>query len=74
MKSIRDTCIELFQNEDIKKDIKCIIRPVGELIYNQIYVYVWIICAYHVFFVLIGLANLYLLLKMSKNWEKTCPW
>ena len=67
MKSIRDTCIDFFKNEDIKRDVKDIIQPIFTMIYNEIYIYLWLICIYHVFFILIVLANLYLLLKIMSG-------
>lgn len=70
MKSIRDTCIEFFKNEDIKRDVKDIVQPIFTMVYNEIYVYLWLICIYHVFFILIVLANLYLLLKIMSGVSK----
>ena len=67
MKSIRDTCIDFFKGEEIKKDIKEIIHPVVDIIYNEIYIYIWLICVYHIFLICIILANLYLLLQFSKG-------
>jgi hypothetical protein len=64
MKNIRDTCIEFFKNEDIKRDVKDIIKPVVSFIYDEIYVYIWFICLYNVFFILIVLAILYLMIQM----------
>ena len=64
MKNIRDTCIEFFKNEDIKRDVKDIINPVVSFIYDEIYVYIWFICLYNVFFILIVLAILYLMIQM----------
>ncbi len=63
-KSIKDTCIEFFKNEDIKREIKDIIKPLFSFIYNEIYVYLLLICIYHIFFFFIVLINLYLLLKL----------
>jgi len=63
MKNIRDTCVEFLQNEDIRKDVKEIIKPIVSIIYNELYVYLIFICVYHVFLVFIILANLYLLSK-----------
>jgi len=63
-KSIKDTCIEFFKNEDTKREIKDIVKPLFSFIYNEIYVYLLLICIYHVFFFLIVLINLYLLLKL----------
>jgi hypothetical protein len=62
-KNIRDTCIEFFKNEDIKRDVKEVIKPIGLIIYNELYVYIWFICIYNVFLIFIVLAILYLLIK-----------
>lgn len=67
MKSIRDTCLEFFKNEDIKRDVKEVVRPIFTMIYNEIYVYIWLICIYHVFFILIILANFYLLMTLIRK-------
>jgi hypothetical protein len=67
MKNIRDTCIEFFQNEDIRKDVKEIIKPLGTMVYNEIYLYIWFICIYNVFLLFIILANLFLLIKLIQH-------
>ena len=67
MKNIRDTCIDFFQNEDIRKDVKDILRPIVYNIYNEIYLYIWFICFYHVILIFIILVNLFLLLRLSKQ-------
>ena len=58
---IRDTCIEFFQKEEIKRCVKEIIRPIVHIIYNEIYPYIWFICMYNVFLIFLTLANLVLL-------------
>jgi len=63
-KNIRDACIELFKNEDIKRDVTELIKPIVNIIYNEIYVYIWVICFYNVFLTFIILANLFLLLRL----------
>jgi hypothetical protein len=67
MKSIRESCLEFFQNEEIKKDIREIIKPIVDTIYNEINIYIWIICFYNVFLVFIILANLFLMLRLSNK-------
>jgi hypothetical protein len=64
MKNIRESFIEIFKSEDSKRNMKEIIKPIGQLVYNEIYVYLWLLCFYHVFFIFIVLANLFLLLKL----------
>lgn len=71
MKSIRDTCIDFFKNEDIKRDVKAIILPIGGMIYNELYPYLWFICIYNVFLIFIVLANLILLLQLLRGRPKT---
>jgi len=70
MKNIRDTCIEFFQNEDIRKDVKEMLKPFVQIIYNELYLYIWFICFCNVFLIFLVLVNLILLLKLirtSKN-------
>ena len=67
MTSIRDTCINFFKDENIKKEIKEIVKPIVTTIYNEIYLYLWFICIYHVFLIFIILANLYLLLRLIQT-------
>jgi hypothetical protein len=62
MKNIRDVCLELFKNEDIKRDIRLVVQPLAAFIYNELYVYIWIICVYHIFIILIILSILYVIL------------
>ena len=69
-KNIRDTCIDFFKNEDIKRDVKEIISPIVNIIYNEFYVYIWFICLYTVFLTFIILVNLFLLLRLI---TKTTP-
>jgi hypothetical protein len=70
MKNIRQSCIEYLQREDIKHDLKAIIGPIVNIIYNEMYPYLWMICIYHVFLIFIILANLFLLLRLLTGLAK----
>jgi hypothetical protein len=70
MKTFRDTCIDFFQNEDIKNDLTRLLKSSVNVIYNEIYIYIWFICFYNVFLIFIILANLYLLLTLLKKINK----
>jgi phosphoribosylamine-glycine ligase len=59
----RKSTTSFFQKEDIKKLSKEIIKPVVNIIYDEIYPYVWFLCIYHVFLIFITLANLFLLIR-----------
>jgi hypothetical protein len=70
MKTLRDSCIEYFKNEEIRKTVHEVIRPIFGLIYNEIYIYIWVIAIYHVFLFSGFLALLWILLKVLYNQEK----
>lgn len=59
-----DSILSFFQSEDIKKYLKQTIGNIVHIIYNEMYIYVWFICFYHVFLIFIVLANLFLLLRL----------
>ena len=64
MKNIRETCLDFFKNEDIKRELGEIVKPIGDFVYNQFYIYIWFICIYNIFLIFLVLANLFLLLKL----------
>jgi len=66
MKKWKDICIDFFKNEDTKKDVREIIHPIFEMVYNEIYVYLWIIAIYNIFFVFVILAILFIILNMNR--------
>jgi hypothetical protein len=67
MKNIRDTCIDFFKNEDIRKDVREMLKPFAQIMYNELYLYIWVICFYNVFLIFIVLINLFLLLKLIRK-------
>jgi hypothetical protein len=64
MKNLRDTCIEYLKNENTKKDVKEMMKPIFSMIYNEVYVYIWIIAIYNIFFIIMILAMFFILLKL----------
>jgi hypothetical protein len=58
-----DVLTSFFQKEDIKKMSKEIIKPIVNIIYDEIYPYIWFICIYNVFLIFITLANLFLVIR-----------
>jgi len=64
MKNIRDTCIEFLQREDTRRDVKEVIKPIANIIYNETYLYLWMICLYNVFLIFLILVNLFLVIKL----------
>jgi len=60
---------DFFQKEDIKQYIKGIINPIVNIIYYEIYPYIWFICIYNVFLIFLTLANMILLIRIYKRKE-----
>ena len=64
MLHIRDSCIEFFKNEDTRKNVKEMLKPITNIIYNEMYYYIWFICIYNVLLLFIIIVNLVLLIKL----------
>ena len=72
MTSLRDRCMLFFQDENIKKDLRELAKPILETIYDELNVYVWIVLVYNIFLVFIVLANLFLLIRLLRYSNKVC--
>jgi hypothetical protein len=72
MTSLRDRCMLFFQDENIKKDLRELAKPILEMIYDELNVYVWIVLVYNIFLVFIVLANLFLLIRLLRYSNKVC--
>ena len=64
--------ISFLKNEEVTQYIKNLVGPLGTMIYNEVYVYMWFICIYNVFLIFLVLVNLVLLLKLLRNRDKYC--
>lgn len=67
MKSLRDSCIDFFKNEDIRKDIKELLKPLVNIVYNELYLYIWLICVYNILLFFAILAILFLLYRLGNK-------
>ena len=67
---MKETFLDLFQKDDIKRCITEIVKPVVNIVYNEIYPYLWFICLYNVILIFISLANLILLSRLYKKTPK----
>lgn len=72
MTSLRDRCMLFFQDENIKKNLRELAKPILEMIYDELNVYVWIVLVYNIFLVFIVLANLFLLIRLLRYSNKVC--
>ena len=65
MKPLWDSCLDFFKNDETRRSLKdCFVQPMVHIIYDEFYIYLWLICIYHVFLIFIILANLFLLLRL----------
>ena len=64
---VNDTFFNIIQSEILKRYTQDLMKPVTSNIYNYIYPYVWVICAYSIFLFILTLANLLLLLKIISH-------
>ena len=63
-----DSILEMFDKNEVQSQIKSVVAPIGTMIYNELYIYIWFICIYNVFLFLIVVMNFYLLLRyFSEN-------
>jgi hypothetical protein len=63
-----DGIFELLDKQDIQSQIKSVVSPIGTMIYNELYIYIWFICIYNVFLFLIVVFNLYLLISGRREY------
>ncbi len=64
MINIKETCIKLLKNKDIQKDINEVFACVTDKIYEDMQNYIWIICIYTIFLIILILANSIVLLRL----------
>jgi len=69
MKSLKNRCIEFLKDKDIRNDMKEIITPLFDMIYNDIYVYIWFICIYNIFLIILIVINLYLSYRIINKYD-----
>jgi hypothetical protein len=60
---MKEKCMFFFQNEDIQCHIREIVKPIGTLIYNELFIYIWLICIYNVLLFCIVIFVLVVLLR-----------
>lgn len=74
MEFLKDTCYDFFCKEDIERILRKILESIVRLIYNDIYLYLWIICFYSIFLLLLTLANFLLLISIRNHmYSSTIP-
>lgn len=64
MINLKQTCIQMLKNKDIQKDMQEVFSCITELVYEEMQNYIWIICIYTIFLIILILANSIVLLRM----------
>jgi hypothetical protein len=59
----------VFKNEEMKQLATDIMRPFFSTVYNELYIYLWIIAIYHIFFGFIILAMFFILFRMFHDFQ-----
>ena len=70
MKNVFEHCMEYFQSDEAKRNMKqSILTPLGDIIYQEMYFYVWVICFYHIVLILLIVLILALLLRKQQTFS-----
>jgi hypothetical protein len=68
MKNLRDTCFDFFKDETLNQDVKEMIKPIFYMIYNETYIYIWIIAFYSLFVIFMIIVMFAMLLRLLHIW------
>ena len=55
---------DFLKQDDVKKDIRELLSPLVNIIYNELYVHIWSICFFQILLFILVLANLIMLLRI----------
>ena len=58
---------EWLKNEDIQRNFRKASGAVVTAVYNEIYIYIWFICVYNIFLLIVVVINLYLLVRLWRG-------
>jgi hypothetical protein len=58
---------EWLKNEDIQQNFRKASRAVVTAVYNEMYIYIWFICVYNIFLLVVVAINLYLLVRLVRG-------
>lgn len=73
MKNLKEILIDYLKDDNTRKELNEILKPITEPIYNELYIYIWIFCFYSILLFLILLVNLFLLLKIVDKTKFITP-
>ncbi len=62
--TLQSSWMQFFNENETRREFMELLQPIRESIYNEIYIYLWIICFYSIMLFILILANLFLLLHI----------
>jgi hypothetical protein len=57
-------------DSDTIKNVYDFLQPAVTFVYNEVYIYLWILCFYHIFFMCLVVAILILLIQLLNNTKR----
>ena len=64
MKNLWSNCFDFLSTDEAKRHLKqSLIVPMGNILYQEMYFYVWLICFYHIFLIVLVLFLVVMLLR-----------
>lgn len=60
----------LLENSELKSHLKSILYPLANTLYNELYIYIWLICFYNIILILL-LVGIFALLLHTIREKKT---
>lgn len=66
MESVWSKCSNFLKTDEAKRNLKeYFLLPMGNLLYKEMYFYIWLICFYHIFLILIVIISAIILLRQQ---------
>jgi membrane-anchored protein YejM (alkaline phosphatase superfamily) len=62
--TLQTSWMQFFNENETRKEVIELLQPIRESIYNEIYIYLWVICFYSIMLFILILANLFMLLHI----------
>jgi hypothetical protein len=62
-----DSLVEILESGEFKKHVKNVVQPLGTMLYNELYIYIWFICIYNVFLIFLVVTNFILVIHIFKR-------
>ncbi len=62
--TLQTSWMQFFNENETRKEFMELLQPIRESIYNEIYIYLWVICFYSIMLFILILANLFMLLHI----------